>query len=531
MKYAGLAAVVGCHLATRLVGLLALPIFNDEAIYLRMAQLVRQGHGLVSLSHESLKPLFVWLLALCWPLADDPLVMGRLVAIACGAATVAVIYLTLYRWGGKGPALLAGAFYVLLPMALFHDKMALYEPLLTLLSAVSLAAAWSLVETRTWKAVVVFGLAAGLGLATKEFALFFLLYPLAGVVARWRARQPVGKGLWSRVGVAWLLAGVIWLALVFIPSLTTAHGILHGQVGKYAFSAAELAAFPFDKWAANLVFTSDALGRYLGPLFALGLLASAVWSLWRRRENALFVALCWAGPLVALLLVGRTLFSRYFLFLVPAMVAAVALAVWAVAQASAKDRGQRGWWILAALTAAILVFPASLAWKVTFQPHAAPLPSGDREQHLDGWAAGSPWPSVKTYLEQAAATEPIAVFVAPVPGLYHDVLKLYVEGPRVQVWPVPWVLEKSLTAFTSGDQTTRLPTSIYLRDLPLREADPADWRRAFFLINVPQLRLEPFMRLNPNAKLAHVSRHAQGKAFVALMELPVREPEASSSEP
>ena len=52
--------------------LLALPIFGDEAIYLRWAQLVRAGHPWVSLADPK-PPLHFWLLAAIYPLTADPL--------------------------------------------------------------------------------------------------------------------------------------------------------------------------------------------------------------------------------------------------------------------------------------------------------------------------------------------------------------------------------------------------------------------------------------------------------------------------
>ncbi len=74
----GLMAVILCmlYLLVRGQGLMALPIFGDEAIYLRWAQLVRGGHVWVSLVDPK-PPLHFWLLAVVIDWCGDPLLAAR----------------------------------------------------------------------------------------------------------------------------------------------------------------------------------------------------------------------------------------------------------------------------------------------------------------------------------------------------------------------------------------------------------------------------------------------------------------------
>src|SRR3990167_6425859 len=83
------------YLASRLTFLTKIPIFTDEAIYIRWGQIALQDpvHRFISLE-DGKQPLFIWLMlpALKW--IADPLVAGRLVSVAAGfislAATVAI---------------------------------------------------------------------------------------------------------------------------------------------------------------------------------------------------------------------------------------------------------------------------------------------------------------------------------------------------------------------------------------------------------------------------------------------------------
>ncbi|HSS44767.1 MAG TPA: hypothetical protein VLO07_05430, partial [Thermoanaerobaculia bacterium] len=88
----GLLALFFC---LRLPGLRDLPIFCDEAIYLRYAQLVLQDpvrNAFVSLVDPK-PPLHYWLLASVFRLTRDPLLAGRLLSVLAGAAALPVLLL------------------------------------------------------------------------------------------------------------------------------------------------------------------------------------------------------------------------------------------------------------------------------------------------------------------------------------------------------------------------------------------------------------------------------------------------------
>ncbi len=76
-------------LAIRLTALRALPIFGDEAIFLRLAKLVREdpARHLWSSLQVAYPPLHTWLLALCRPSAD-PVRAGRLLSVIAGALAI-----------------------------------------------------------------------------------------------------------------------------------------------------------------------------------------------------------------------------------------------------------------------------------------------------------------------------------------------------------------------------------------------------------------------------------------------------------
>src|SRR3989344_836362 len=78
---------------TRLFNLEAVPIFADEAIYIRWAQLLAYDwHNLFVPLTDGKTPLFMWLLAPWLRLGFDPLLAGRVLAAVSGLGTVAGVY-------------------------------------------------------------------------------------------------------------------------------------------------------------------------------------------------------------------------------------------------------------------------------------------------------------------------------------------------------------------------------------------------------------------------------------------------------
>src|SRR5215813_6506977 len=156
------AGAILVYLMVRLPGLMSLPIYCDESIYLRYAQLIHGfplSRAFVSLLNTK-PPLHYWLLALVFGWTADPLLAARLVSVLEGALSVAMLFplsrelmlLERARLQGKATteervlAPIACAFFVSSPFLAFYQRMALAECLLV---AESLLVVWlSLVWAR-----------------------------------------------------------------------------------------------------------------------------------------------------------------------------------------------------------------------------------------------------------------------------------------------------------------------------------------------------------------------------------------------
>ncbi|MCS7289068.1 MAG: glycosyltransferase family 39 protein, partial [Roseiflexus sp.] len=124
-------------LATRLPGLLALPIFNDEAVYLYRAQ--RFPAHLQFTIHDG-KFIHELLLAALVHLPWDPLLVGRIMSVLCGWLTVTGLWLSGRVIGDPSVGLFAGVLYICSPLAIVHDRLAIPDAMLGSMASFLLAA-------------------------------------------------------------------------------------------------------------------------------------------------------------------------------------------------------------------------------------------------------------------------------------------------------------------------------------------------------------------------------------------------------
>ena len=89
-----LLAVSLIYFAVRLPSLTYQPIFADEAIYIRWAQVMKAEPTLRFLPLSDGKtPLFMWSMMPVFKIVADPLLAGRLLAVASGFGTLIGVFL------------------------------------------------------------------------------------------------------------------------------------------------------------------------------------------------------------------------------------------------------------------------------------------------------------------------------------------------------------------------------------------------------------------------------------------------------
>ena len=161
--------IIFAYLVTRLINLMALPIFNDEVFF------IWAGRRIVSNPVKNIflnfsdgkEPLFFWLYSLPVKLFPDPLLGIRLFTIVLGLASL--IYFLRISQKLKLNVFLAGLAFIVNPFILFYERIGMQETLLTFLL---LAGSYYLLINKK----ILTGLFLGLALLTKTSALALIVF-------------------------------------------------------------------------------------------------------------------------------------------------------------------------------------------------------------------------------------------------------------------------------------------------------------------------------------------------------------------
>ena len=277
--------LVFLYIITRLHGLSSLPIFSDEAIYLRWAREIRFGDLLVSLT-DGKEPLYYWLLSLfSW--MPSELLVARLLSVLIGLVTLLVIYFLARRLFGQRAGLVSGFLYLISPFAHFYNSLALQDGLLVMLLGIYIFFCFT-------KRGVLAGVIYGLCLWTKSISLPFLF-----VFFITNSPKTYLKFIIAVLALA--------LPLIILPQYGTVWTKnANTFLGLGLFWQNMVMSFRDWMW---LYFGLPLILALLSPLLSKqlsGRIPSSIWILWAIL----------AAPWFLEAMVGKIFFPRYLLYLV-----------------------------------------------------------------------------------------------------------------------------------------------------------------------------------------------------------------------
>jgi hypothetical protein len=423
-----LAILLALHAASRLYGLMRLPVFLDEAIHVEWAFKARAAGGVLGVTDGS-RYLPISLYASVLPAADDPLRAARLVSVAGGAvglAALAGLGAVLYD---RRVGLAAGALYVALPFTLVYDRMALVDGLLTTLtvSALLFGALWA--RSGCWHWALLAGAAAGASAATKLYGILVVASTGACVLAmsagpRSRSRR---RAL-LRQSPLFVAAVLAFLVPVLRDFASTRRFIAENL---WVFRTDPEASFSLAEnlWL-GLVWPADYLTP---PGFAVGLVALAAALRAGPAVDRLLASLVLGWWFFFVLAGGRDWFPRYLLPAVPSLLLLVAARASRLARASdtARHVPRRLAWCVGVLWAGWCLW---FGHAVVTDPARAPLPDADRWQYVYDWPSGYGLAELAAFLRaEGRRAGPIAVVRPEASGPLLEGLNLLLRADHAHV--------------------------------------------------------------------------------------------------
>lgn len=255
------------YLITRLVNLLALPIFNDEAFFIVAIQRILENPtvNLFINFTDGKEPFFFWLYSLPVKIFPDALFGIRVFTGFLGF--LSFIYFLKISQKLKINPLLAGLGFIFNPFLLFYQRIGMQETLLTFLLT---ATVYYLFVNKK----ILTGIFIGLSLLTKTSAMAFLIFLLPVFIYR--------KNFLSL-----LMAGIIFLPAIF------------GYTQVINHNSSYFGLIPPAQMIINLKTAGKWLWEYQGPLGLLGMLLP---------------------PVILESFIAKIFFPRYFLFVIPFLI-------------------------------------------------------------------------------------------------------------------------------------------------------------------------------------------------------------------
>ena len=445
------AATILLYLFTRIYNILAIPIFTDEAIYVRWAQIAGTDpkERFISLT-DGKQPTFVWLSAFAMRIIRDPLLAGRLVSVFAGLGSLVGIYvLTTEIFKNRKTGIIAGLIYLIYPFSMVYDKLALYDSLVSMFIIWSLYFEILLVRRIRLDIALILGMIMGGGMLTKtsnDFAL--ILLPFSLLLFNFKEK------LWKKNLLKWavlaLISVVIANVIYSILRLSPYFYIIAQKNATFVYPFREWLTHPFTFFAGNIRGLSGWLIEYLTIPFAL-LIVSAFFVDKKNLRKKIFLFVWFISPFMVLALFGKVIYPRYILFMTMPLLVLGAYSIY-VLLSKLKSNSQK--------FLVLLAFISVMLWKDYFiltDISKAPIPASDRFQLIESWPSGVGVKETINFLYEKSKTGKIYVGTEGTFGLMPYSLEIYLkDNPNIKTvgfWPMSAVPPKEVL-----DSAKKIPT-------------------------------------------------------------------------
>jgi len=422
------------YLASRFYSILSLPIFTDEAIYIRWAQIAKQDANwrFISLT-DGKQPMFIWLMMVSLRFIRDPLLAGRVVSVGAGFLTLIGMYFLgreIFRNNKIG--LISSALYVVFPMALVYDKMALYDSLVGTFVVWALFLTVLLVRKVRLDIALILGMVIGGGVLTKTNAFFNIyLLPFSLLLFNWGEKM-AGKRLLKWMGLCFVSVALTY-SFYSILRLSPFFHIIAEKNTIFVYPFNEWFNHPFEFFIGNLLAFWDWTNRYLTWPFLLLAVGSFFVSKSFFREK--IVLLLWfIVPVIALGLFGKTLYPRFIFFMTLSLLPLIAFFL-----ENSYSRFKKAYlFFVFCILFFVLAFKTDYLILTDFAKSG--VPDSDIQQYLTSWPAGKGVKESVQFFKKEAEKGKIYIATQGTFGLMPYAFEIYlVSNPNIKIegyWPI-----------------------------------------------------------------------------------------------
>lgn len=429
----------------RLIFLDRLPIFTDEAIYMRWAQIALDDSAwrFISLT-DGKQPMFIWVAMIFVKFVEDPLLAGRLVSVVSGFFTmIGLFLLTRELFRNKTTAFLAAILYVFYPFAQVYDRMAIYDSMVATFSVWAIF--FSILLVRKVRLDIAYTLAfvIGAGILTKT-SNFFSIYLLPFTLILFDFKKKELKNRLLKWAILAAFACSLAFAMYNLLRLSPLFQMIQAKNAIFVYPLSEWLQHPWTFFIGNLNGLFSWLTEYLKLPYLTLILISLILIRKYFKEKILLV-LYFLIPFVSLALFGRVIFPRFIYFM---SLYLLPLAAWglsyviseAVSYSQRKNKAHVIKTLVPIIVFAFIWYPGFVSLQYALNPITSKIAKADNSQYVNSWAAGWGINESVEFFKKEAKDKKIYIATEGTFGLLPAALEMYlVTDKNITIqgyWPV-----------------------------------------------------------------------------------------------
>lgn len=488
------------YFATRLTHILSLPIFTDEAIYVRWAQIAKQDAAwrFISLT-DGKQPMFTWVTMILMKFIHEPLLAGRMTSVVAGLGSmVGMFFLSYELFKNKWIGFLSSAIYVFLPFTLVYDRMALQDSLVCTFLIWGLYV--SIVMTRKLKSYMPFvaGLVIGAGMlnkTTNSWSIDFLPFTL--LLFDWK-KQNRWKRFVRWVAFATLTAGLAYL-YYSVLRLSPYYGIIGEKNHTFYYSLHDWLEHPIIYFVGNLRGMLGWLLSYINWL-GVGLAIASIFVYKKIWKEKLLLILWFIVPFLIFALIGKVLYPRYILYMTIFLIPLMAVSLYETFTIFKTSKFGLGTLKIPSILPGMALFLLLLGMYIytdrfiIFDFAHAPIADSDLTQYVNAWPAGGGVNEMVAFLNEQSKNQKIYIASE---GTFGSVPTLGVEiyldsNKNIEkrgIYPVPAKIPKDLLekakhmpVYMVFEQTQTSPVGWPLKLIAKYQKGIGDWYMSIYQV-------------------------------------------------
>ena len=458
----------------------SLPVFADEAIYIRWSQVMRAEQNLRFLPlSDGKQPLYMWLTIPFLKIFHDPLVAGRVVSVVSGIGTLAGIFvLSHIFFASLSVSLVASFIYSISPFSVFFDRLALADSLLSFFGIWTLIFAVITVKKIRLDSAMFAGFSLGGALLTKSPALYFtLLTPLTLLLTKLPKKF---KQKFFRLCIYIFLFTFTYLigyGMYNILRLGPNFHMIAIRNTDYVYPLSHILSSPLDPLKPFLIRILEYF-LIFRPWEIVGLSIVGVFIGLRKFPKETILLIFWAiTPILASAEFSKTMTARYIFFSMPFVAVLASLTFFngtkpanvkslnlSKTEGLFQSGGVLGSHFRKLMLFLLLVFGIHSFYAnvlLLTNPQKLKLPRSERSGYLEDWTSGYGIKQVSEYLRNEQLKNPSAKIVIGTEGYFGtlpDGLQIYLNDlPQIIVigvgQPVREVGTSLLESKNAGNDT------------------------------------------------------------------------------